>query len=472
MSRWCSTGEVMRCSMKVGAAVILAAILGFVGKVLWTKWEGPGVNQTVLEIEAGEKPLYNPLKGWAASSGNTSMDYPASMAFVLIRWSELETEEGVFRFEELEKEKNMDFWREQGARFIIRLVCDYPGSESHMDIPEWLYEKTGQDGQWYDNSYGKGYSPNYGNPVFRGEHERMLKAVGEHYREDEQVAVVQLGSLGHWGEWHVNHGAGIRPFPSESITNQYVEQYRAAFPGKLLMLRRPYAIGETCQMGLYNDSFGDVESHEEWLSWIEDGYFSGQTKENLAGMPGFWTYGISGGEFASGVDMETYFGSRFSQVYELMQKSHTSFLGPQCPREALSRTAGEHVNQLCRDMGYCFALKTCTVQNLGKNQNFELIIQGENLGVAPFYFDWPVEITMRDEAGAEVFCQRYDPEISSWLPGEWTMEAKLDGTEQLPARVYELTFAIIDPLTDQPGIRMANMVEENLRYSMGSFELK
>ena len=52
------------------------------------------------------------------------------------------------------------------------------------------------------------------------------------------------------------------------------------------------------------------------------------------------------------------------------------------------------------------------------------------------------------------------------------MEAKLDGTEQLPAGVYELTFAIIDPLTDQPGIRMANVVEENLRYSMGSFELK
>ena len=55
---------------------------------------------------------------------------------------------------------------EQGIRFIIRIVCDYPGRETHMDIPRWLYEKTYEDGDWYDISYGKGYAPNYSNPVF------------------------------------------------------------------------------------------------------------------------------------------------------------------------------------------------------------------------------------------------------------------------------------------------------------------
>lgn len=456
--------------MKIGAAVMMAAILGFMGKLLWMKMEGPGVSETVLQIAAGEKPLTNPLKGWVPFSDNSSTDYPASMAFVLIRWSELETEEGVFRFEELEEETNMTYWREQGARFVIRLVCDYPSSESHMDIPQWLYEKTGEDGQWYDNEYGKGYSPNYGNVVFREAHGRMLQAVGDHYGNDEQVAVVQLGSLGHWGEWHVNHEAGIKTFPTEAVTDQYVEQYRTSFPGKLLMLRRPYAIGSRYQLGLYNDSFGKSRSHEEWLSWIADGYVSEQTQENLAGMPEFWKYGISGGEFASGVSMETYFGSHYSQVYELMQKSHTSFLGPHCPREALSPAAGERVNRMARDMGYCFALKTCTISEFGTNQNLKLTIQGENAGVAPFYFDWPVEITMRDETGNEVFRRRYHPGISSWLPGNWTMEAVLEGTESLPEGAYQITFAIIDPLTDQPGIRLANQGEEGLRYLMGTFE--
>ena len=31
-----------------------------------------------------------------------------------------------------------------------------------MDIPEWLYERTG-DGVFYDTEYGKGYCPDYSN---------------------------------------------------------------------------------------------------------------------------------------------------------------------------------------------------------------------------------------------------------------------------------------------------------------------
>ena len=457
--------------MKVGAVIVIAAILGFLGNMMFRQ-EVPKQELAVFEVKAGEKPLVNPMKGWAPFSDNSNTDYPASMAFVLIRWSELEPEEGVFRFEELETEKNLGFWREQGARFIIRLVCDYPGKENHMDIPEWLFEKTGGDGQWYDNDYGKGYAPNYGNPVFREEHGRMLQAVGDYYRDDGQVAVVQLGSLGHWGEWHVNHGAGLKEFPPEAITNKYVEQYREAFPGKLLMLRRPYAAGEQYQMGLFNDSFGVRSSHEEWLSWVEDGYVSEQTGETLAGMPEFWRYGPSGGGFSSNMEMEDYFGDYYSRVYELMRRSHTSFLGPHCPREKLSLRAGNHVNQMARDMGYCFALKSGAIGYSGQSQRLKLTVYGENSGVAPFYLDWPVEIMLRGQDGTEVYRNTCYPGVSSWMPGDWSMEVTLEGTDSLPAGTYQVTFAILDPLTGKPGISLANQGGEDRRYVLGSFELK
>ena len=34
-----------------------------------------------------------------------------------------------------------------------------------MDIPEWLYEKSGEAGRWYDGEDGKGFAPDYNNPT-------------------------------------------------------------------------------------------------------------------------------------------------------------------------------------------------------------------------------------------------------------------------------------------------------------------
>ena len=68
--------------------------------------------------------------------------------------------------------------REQGIHLVLRFVCDVPGQETHLDIPDWLYAQT-KDGSWYDTDYGKGYSPNYANVVFRAAHHRVLYALAE-----------------------------------------------------------------------------------------------------------------------------------------------------------------------------------------------------------------------------------------------------------------------------------------------------
>lgn len=64
-----------------------------------------------------------------------------------------------YNWEEIEKENQLDRWREEGKHIVLRFVCDVPGAEKHMDIPEWLYKKTDQAGTWYDVEFGKGFSP-------------------------------------------------------------------------------------------------------------------------------------------------------------------------------------------------------------------------------------------------------------------------------------------------------------------------
>jgi beta-galactosidase GanA len=93
-------------------------------------------------------------------------------------WSDFEPDEGAYDFKAFEKANHFDFWRREGKHLILRFVMDQPGSKSHRDIPDWLYDKTGKDGQAYKTSYGRGYSPNYENPVLLQAHKKAIEALG------------------------------------------------------------------------------------------------------------------------------------------------------------------------------------------------------------------------------------------------------------------------------------------------------
>ena len=175
-----------------------------------------GKNTVSGSLPAGEKPVTNPLKGFAVWGENHRQDPWISFAYVPVYWNLLEPEEGVYDFAALEGRCSFKEWKKDNVRLILRVIADSPSDQSHMDIPKWLYEKMDGAGTWYDTGYGKGFSPDYENPVFQEAHQALLAALGARYKEDPQVAFIQLGSLGHWGEWHVNYGEGIPPLPRKS----------------------------------------------------------------------------------------------------------------------------------------------------------------------------------------------------------------------------------------------------------------
>ena len=219
------------------------------------------------QFQKSKEAFGNPLMGYAPSAWHDQVSEDISLLYMDITWAELEPEEGVYDWNAIEEENQTKRWKEEGKHLILRFVCDIPGDEKHMDIPQWLYEKTGEDGTWYDGEYGKGYSPDYNNKIFIEEHEMAVKALGEHFGKDGLISYIELGSLGHWGEWHVNYSEGITRIPKESVRNQYVLPWLEAFPGTPMLMRRPFHIAEDYGMGLYNDMAGYEESTEEWLTW-------------------------------------------------------------------------------------------------------------------------------------------------------------------------------------------------------------
>ena len=74
---------------------------------------------------------------------------------------------------------------------------------------------------------------------------------------DDFIAYIELGGLGHWGEWHVHSDAGIRQLPRKEVRNDYIAPFQPAFPKAKILMRRPFDTGLEGDFGIYNDVFGD-----------------------------------------------------------------------------------------------------------------------------------------------------------------------------------------------------------------------
>ena len=213
----------------------------------------------------------SPLMGFAPDARNSSQCEESDLVFILLRWADWEPKEGEFDTQALEARFQIARWKQENKHAVLRFVCDIPGTSDHLDIPDWLYQKT-SGGTHYNTELGMGYSPDYANASFRAAHDNALQKLGEYCNQDGFVAFVELGSLGHWGEWHASDGRGHSLLPDAAVCEDYLRTYVDCFANAKLLTRRNYtAAAEEEEMGYYNDMTGNLAATEEWLGWMQNG---------------------------------------------------------------------------------------------------------------------------------------------------------------------------------------------------------
>ena len=426
--------------------VILAAGAGY-------QWWSSG-NGNKKQFQKSQEIFGNPLMGYAPSAWYNEVSEDISLLYMDITWAELEPEEGVYNWASIDEENQISRWRKEGKHLVFRFVCDIPGEEAHMDIPEWLYEKSGEAGRWYDGEDGKGFAPDYNNPTIISCHEQAVKALGEHFGQDGLISYVELGSLGHWGEWHVNYSEGIQRIPREAVRDKYILPWTEAFPDAMILMRRPFASAEKYGFGLYNDMTGQPEATQSWFDWINNGGEYDQTGEKnvIVPMKDFWKTAPSGGEFTSSLSMEEMLDTNLSGTVEMIREAHTTFLGPKIPDENYV----DGYKEVLKNMGYRLWISMAELKNTAKGSRLKLT--WENSGVAPMYKEWPVYVYIEDESGKLVEKSRISIKISSLLPGEKATTLTALETERLNSLLekgYRLSVGIEDPMTELPCVRFA-----------------
>lgn len=410
--------------------------------------------KTIKQYKESQAAFGNPLMGYVPSAWYNEVSEDISLLYMDITWAELEPEEGVYNWASIDEENQISRWRKEGKHLVFRFVCDIPGEEAHMDIPEWLYEKSGKAGKWYDGEYGKGFAPDYNNPTIISCHEQAVKALGEHFGQDGLISYVELGSLGHWGEWHVNYSEGIQRIPREAVREKYILPWTEAFPDARILMRRPFASAEKYGFGLYNDMTGQPEATQSWFDWINNGGKYDQTGEKnvIVPMKDFWKTAPSGGEFTSSLSMEEMLDTNLSGTVEMIREAHTTFLGPKIPDENYV----DGYKEVLKNMGYRLWVSMAELKNTAKGSRLKLT--WENSGVAPMYKEWPVYVYIEDESGKLVEKSRISIKISSLLPGEKEVTLTALETERLNSLLekgYRLSVGIEDPMTEFPCVRFA-----------------
>lgn len=424
-----------------------------------------------------DKPLSNPMVGFAPSADYYEIVKDNTLVYVDVTWREWEPQKGVFDYKRLEQENFLDEWRSKGKQVVFRFVCDIPGDEKHLDIPDWLYEEIDQEGDWYDTDYGQGFSPNYLNKTLIERHRQAIKALGERYGGDDFFCYIELGSLGHWGEWHTKYEDGIQRMPNADVRELYVLPYVEYFPNAMMLMRRPFNPAKEFGLGLFNDMTGLEEDTEEWLNWIENGGAYGETGEEnaLSPLPEAWKTTPIGGEFTSAISMEQMLNKDIKTTKRLISLSHMTFIGPKCPCD--TETGSEYtqgVNSVLSLLGYRLRIKKATlIDSVLQPIGLRVELDWVNDGIAPLYKKWDVYLYLFDQQGNEILKNQvvFDPRS---VVDASVVKSKTDlPTRELPDGVYDIGVAIINPTTKQPAIAFAM---ENTRvdriYILGQWEKK
>ncbi len=208
-----------------------------------------GGNTHTANPEDHGKALVNPDMGWTIhfysnvitnygsklEPSDTLDDFPGlSTVYLRVPWSFIETEEGVFHWELLDTPAQR--WIEKGKKVAFRISAQ----ESWMRYatPEWVV-RAGAKGLDVEMGGHQLWEPVYDDPVFLEKVENFVAAMGLRYDGNPNVAFVDVGHFGMWGEGHTVHTSKIE-YPLE-VKKLHIEIYLGHFKNTLLCISDDFA---------------------------------------------------------------------------------------------------------------------------------------------------------------------------------------------------------------------------------------
>ena len=420
----------------------------------------------VVEPVEIDEVLVNPGMGFTTfysfNHDEINANHPeCSIVYFRWYWDVLEPEDGKVNFAMIDS--ILELCRERGQKLAFRVMCQNghevadKSADDRMEVPRW-YKDSGASGFHYPD--GKRWMPDYDSEVFFEKHGRLIRALAERYDGHPDIDHVDIGSIGHWGEWHTE-GLNYQHMPLLENQFRMVDIYLESFKQTPLIMQvdaheaLKYAISKGT--GVRADCVGDMTENR---FFEKDGTPTNHMliryprAFGLEGMSEVWktapivfeTCGNFQWWYDEGWDVDFIFNKILE--WHMSALNNKSFPIPEAwwPK----------VEELQKKMGYRYVLKRLEHKDRAKaGKTLALEMLWENKGVAPCYLKHPVAFQLRNTGSGAVQSFETDIDITGWLPGEHRVSARLELPSGLASGSYDIYIAFLDPQSLKPGIKLA-----------------
>ncbi len=455
------TASPSEVRLKAHSGFLLAVILT---AFCWLLLVSTHAASTTVRVEpqASEELLANPGMGWQtfhrfADNDPNLAGLPSASAYFRFYWREIEPQDGQIDFPKFDD--LLAHARRAGQKLAFRVMCT--GSGVYMDVPTWLKEQ-GCRGVEFTYGGGKHWVPDFADPLFQEKHFRLIRELGRRYDRHPDLDLVDIGSVGLWGEWHMSGTQVVgtdRPvaLPSPEILQAVIDVWCAAFPtaNKVMLIGSEVGMPQTAKgdFGWRADCLGDMGGFSKTWSHMDDFYLQQLAK---TGAEEAWKRAPVA--FESCWDMrkwkEAGWDIRF--IFDYALRCHASYVNNKSA--PIPEGTRPEIERFLRRLGYRMVIRSVEHEAKPKvGATTTVSIQWENAGVAPPYRDYRLAIRLSPaDSKAEPTDHVTDTSIRGWLPGTHRTDSSL----QLPARLapgrYEVAMGVVDPRDRQPAVRLAN----------------
>jgi hypothetical protein len=364
-------------------------------------------------------------------------------------------------------------------------------TNDYLYAPKWLKDNGCPGFEYQYNGAGpKHWVPDMDSRQFQEAHFRLITELGKRYDGNPDLDLIDIGSVGLWGEWHMS-GTGVK-MPSKETRLALIDCYRHAFPKTpkvMLIGDEPglrYAVQHGC--GWRADCLGDMGGFSKTWNHMEN-FYKQQLKRAAAGQA--WKKAPVA--FESCWDMRKWVKEKWSlrYIFNYALDLHASCLNNKSAPLPPGEDVRSEIKRFLRRLGYRFVLSRLEYPaRVGIGRPFPVRMIWRNIGSAPCYRPYRVAFRLTGPRGRRhVFVTNIT--VEKWMPGSvplFTEEffkappdlpegapVKIETTiglpEDLPAGEYDLGLAVVGS-DDAPVLHLGiKGREKDGWYEMGRLRL-
>ncbi len=471
----------------------------------------------MLALDYAPAPADNPLKGfmpfydaYSSQQNPIANDFPHSMEWFYVPLRNLMNGPDSFTFD-TGLEPQLDSISGRGHQAVFRVYLDYPGKPS--GIPPFLLADGLQASPYtfFGNTPGRSLSPDYDDPKLVSALENFIKALGKRYDGDPRIAFITVGLIGFWGEWHTWPMDGFTQetsllkakadpteeswMPSDANQLRLLKTFDDSFNTTRLLIRYPMIkpasqeaepgrrvpyLSTTLNLGYHDDSF----AYETMYG--KDWYFMG--KLEWRGAADTWITEPIGGELRPEIQLGIWLDTPRPDMEDFsatVDGTHASWLIAHSIFTSKTMQPGSAVYERAlagaRRLGYEFYISAVRLSDVSASDPFQVDLHIENTGVAPFYYNWQVQLGVLNTSKELVATWETPWRLDQIFPSTvdrskpYVAWSYVNPAHGLHSGAYTLVMRVVNPLVNGKSLKFANTAQDQDLsgwITLGSFNVK